>query len=270
MRRLARWQLHFPKTEADLAALLDAGYRQRRCCGWASRPNTPTARTAARPCLAGLDSLLNDQQRHRVIAVTTMWREHWDDYTEAARTHAGLGQARAAPPGQLLGQLPELTGHDPALIDAARGGVIDIPQSSLPPRSSTPPAPTRVLADAARAAAECGDDGQIAQYLAGVPDLLDRYQVPGGNPYGRAIITAAMDAARLGHDSPLPKPLLLHAAPGYLSDRERARDTPSWRKKEKQAWKWATKELRGAFQAVQPVPHPRGTGPAGLPARGLP
>jgi hypothetical protein len=36
-----------------------------------------------------------------------------------------------------------------------------------------------------------------------VPDLLDRYSGPGGDPYGQAIITGAMDTTRLGHASPL-------------------------------------------------------------------
>lgn len=51
-----------------------------------------------------------------------------------------------------------------------------------------------VLTAAAAAAADAGQDGQVTQYLAGVPDLLNHYAGPDGNPYGRAIITAAMDA----------------------------------------------------------------------------
>ena len=53
-----------------------------------------------------------------------------------------------------------------------------------------------VLAEAAAAASGTGQEGQVTQYMPGVPDLLDRYAGDGGNPYGQAIITAAMDAAR--------------------------------------------------------------------------
>jgi hypothetical protein len=69
-----------------------------------------------------------------------------------------------------------------------------------------------VLANAAAAAASAGQDGRLTQYLAGVPDLLKRYAGPGGDPYGQAVITAAMDAVRLGHASPLPVALLQEAA----------------------------------------------------------
>jgi hypothetical protein len=51
------------------------------------------------------------------------------------------------------------------------------------------------LAAAAVAAASAGQDGQVAQYLAGVPDLLDRYAGRGGDRYGQAVITTAMDRA---------------------------------------------------------------------------
>ena len=117
-----------------------------------------------------------------------------------------------------------------------------------------------VLAEAAAAAASAGQDGQVTQYLAGVPDLLDRYDGPGGDPYGQAIITAAMDAARLGHASPLPAALLQEAAVGYLTGPQRTKDIASWRDT---ALAWATAELRGAVRALQPIPPASGTGVVG-------
>ena len=117
-----------------------------------------------------------------------------------------------------------------------------------------------MLAEAAAAAAGAGQDGQVTQYLAGVPDLLDRYAGPGGDPYGQAVITAAMDAARLGHASPLPAALLQEAAVGYLTGPQRTKAIASWRDT---ALAWATEELKGAVRALQPVPPPSGTGVAG-------
>jgi hypothetical protein len=117
-----------------------------------------------------------------------------------------------------------------------------------------------VLVSAAAAAAAAGHVGQVTQYLAGVPDLLDRYSGPGGNPYGQAIIAAAMDATRLGHASPLPAALLQEAAIGYLTGPQRTRDIASWRDT---ALAWAAEELRGAVRALEPVPSESGTGIAG-------
>ena len=68
-----------------------------------------------------------------------------------------------------------------------------------------------------------------------------------------------MDAARLGCEAPLLQKLLLDAAPGYLIGAERGTNT-AWMEP---ALAWATKYLRGAVQAVQPIPPPRGIGIVG-------
>ena len=116
-----------------------------------------------------------------------------------------------------------------------------------------------MLAEAA-AAASGGQDGQLTQYLAGVPDLLDRYAGPGHNPYGQAVITAAMNAARLGHANPLPTVLLQEAAVGYLTGPQRTKPIATWRDT---ALDWAAGELKGAVRALERVPPPDGTGVAG-------
>ena len=163
--------------------------------------------------------------------------------------------------GRLLEPLPELTGRDPAGIDPARGGVIDVPArftaADLEAAAGTG---DLVLAKAAAAAASAGQDGQVTQYLAGVPDLLDRYEGSGGDPYGQAVITAAMDATRLGHASLLPAALVQEAAVGYLTGPQRTTDIASWRDT---ALAWAAEELKGAVRALQPIPPPSGTGVAG-------
>ncbi len=105
-----------------------------------------------------------------------------------------------------------------------------------------------------------GHPGQVTQYLAGVPDLLRRHAGPGGAPYGQAVITAAMDASRLAHSSPLPAALLPEGAAGYLTGPQRAKEMAAWGE---DALAWATAELNGAVRALQPVPPARGTGIAG-------
>jgi len=146
-----------------------------------------------------------------------MWPEHWTTYTAGAR--AGPGPADPAGVAErLLAGLPELASSDLARIDPGRGGVIDVRPRFTPADLNTAARTgDSVLVAAAEAAAAAGQDGQVTQYLAGVPDLLDRYAGPGGNSYGQTVITAAMDATRLGHTSPLPAALLQQAAVGYLT-----------------------------------------------------
>ena len=60
------------------------------------------------------------------LLITTVWPEHWDTYTAAARTGPGAADP-AGIVGRLLDGLPKLTGRDLARLKPARGGVIDVP-----------------------------------------------------------------------------------------------------------------------------------------------
>jgi hypothetical protein len=196
------------------------------------------------------------------IVITTIWPEDWSTYTDAARSSAGTANPIGTI-GRLLQSLPELSGCDPAQIDPARGGVVDVPDcfTAAELRAAATSGDT-VLAGAAAAASAAGHHGQVTQYLAGVPDLLGRYNKPGGDPYGQAVIAAAMDATRLGHRSPLPAALFPDAAIGYLTDSQRTKDVTAWHDT---ALAWATAELNGAVRALRPVPpdNPSATGVAG-------
>lgn len=121
------------------------------------------------------------------------------------------------------------------------------------------------LLDALDAAADAGawevlTAGSVTQYLAGVPDLLNHYQGPGADPYGQAVITAAMDAARLGYPGPYPVVFLQNAATGYMSDSRRAAASDHW---QADALRYAARKLKGTICAVTAVPPEHGTGIAG-------
>ena len=256
--RLATWRLEYPLNAADLEALLKAGIPARTVLWLNELPRYTNGDDGGDAVLGALARLLETQDR--VIAVTTMWPEHWSGYVEAARARDGLSRDSAGTAGRLLTRLADPPGREPSRADVARGGVVEVPETFTAPEVIAAAAAEHVLAAAAHAAASAGHDGQIAQYLAGVPDLLNRFQGPGGNLYGQAVITAAMDAARLGCEAPLPKALLLDAAPGYLASPDRTRETTFWAGP---AMAWATQKLRGAVQAVQPVPPPQATGIVG-------
>ena len=254
--RLSDWQVDYPLTAAALAARLDAGIPAHTVLWLGDLRQYADADGGA--AVLGLLADLLEVDGYMVI--TTLWPEHWNAYIGAARAGPGAADP-AGVAGRLLARLPDLTGRDPAQIDPARGGVIDVPprftisEVRTAARTGDP-----VLAAAVAAAADAGQDGQVTQYLAGVPDLLRHYDGPGGDPHGQAVITAAMDATRLGHASPLPVALLRDAAVGYLTGPQRTSSIESWCDT---ALAWATAELNGAVQALQPIPPAAGTGVVG-------
>jgi hypothetical protein len=87
----------------------------------------------------------------------------------------------------------------------------------------------RSLADGDRrveAALEAGEaDGLVIQHLTGGPELVDRYERGAFSPLERAVITAALDARRLGHARPIPAAMLGEAVGAVLPGRLRVRDS---------------------------------------------
>ena len=141
---------------------------------------------------AGLRELLRDRARGPVLVLATLWPEYWDELTarppEGADPHA---QAREL-----------LAGHDIRVPAAFTAEQLRELEEAGDPRLAQAAAGSR--------------DGQVIQYLAGAPELLDRYH--NAPPAARALIDAAMDAARLGMRPALPRAFLEAAAPGYLTD----------------------------------------------------
>ncbi len=231
--RLADWPLEYPPTAAALAARLAAGIPARTVL-WIGELRRYADADDGAAALSGLAGLL-DGDGHLVI--TTVWPEQCEDYLTAVGAGRGDGDAARAA-GLLVARLDELAVfHEP---DPAWGGIIDVP--------------ARFTAGELTAAAACGDpvlaaaaaaaaDGQVTQYLAGGPGLLRRYDGPGGDAYGQAIITAAMDAARLGWAAPLPAALLQDAAVGYLSGVQAVAGCPLAAREG--ALAWASAEFAG-------------------------
>lgn len=70
-------------------------------------------------------------------------------------------------------------------------------------------------------------DTGFTQVLAAGPDLVRRWD-NASDPYGKAIITAALDVRRGGFRSPAPRELLAAATPSYLTAAQRAAAPPDW------------------------------------------
>ncbi|MEV0636350.1 sel1 repeat family protein [Streptomyces sp. NPDC050619] len=84
--------------------------------------------------------------------------------------------------------------------------------------------------DRSLAAAMEAGGADLTQALAAGPDLVSHYESPTGlhGVYGRALMAVAMDAHRLGAAGTLPLAFLEAAAPGYLTDNERAEADTDW------------------------------------------
>ena len=144
---------------------------------------------------AGLRELLRDVGRAPVLVLATVWPGFW--HTLTARPPENVPD-----PHEQAREL--LAGHD-----------IAVPAAFTPAQMSQ-------LARAADArmvlAARSAPDGAVIQFLAGAPELLARYRH--APPAAKALISAAMDARRLGMGPDLPQAFLEAAAPGYLTDAE--------------------------------------------------
>ncbi|MFJ1772423.1 hypothetical protein ACIOFQ_19690 [[Kitasatospora] papulosa] len=173
---------------------------------------------------AGLRELLRDPARGPVLVMATLWPGHWQTLT-----------TRTAPDRHT--QARELLG----------GHRIDVPETFTPDDLVTLAA-TAGADPRLREAAERAQDRQVAQYLAGVLALMNRYHAARG--VTRALVHAAMDARRLGAGPHIPLAWLVEAAPGYLTETEWNATDRDWLA---QALEYVTQDCTGIPGILIPV-----------------
>ena len=94
-------------------------------------------------------------------------------------------------------------------------------------------------------------DYGLTQTLAAAPQLVARWEdARTAFPYAWAVLTAALDAARLGARVPLTAGFLRAAAPGYCTSAQQAEAPDNWFE---QALAYATEKLHGAAAALAPA-----------------
>lgn len=181
---------------------------------------------------AGLRDLLHDPSRRPVLIAGTIWT--WAYGILVAEPQPGnrdlRAQARALMEEGIAIHVAETFDHDD--LSALRVAATQDPR----------------LAQAAKHA----DQGQVTQYLAGVPVLTRHYEM--APPAARALIEAAMDARRLGHRLSVPLKLLTDAVPGYLSRTQWDLLSKDW---PQQALAWACEShhgIRGPLTEIRPLP----------------
>lgn len=252
--RLPDWDVLFPVDSGALEEMLDEGVKT--CTVLWLNEFKDYIRPSGSGALAKLRTLLT--MRHYIVVITTMWPDLWERVMrqEHGTADEDLAQARGLlrehshPAGRIYFETTfSLTERELASELAADHGA------------------KGALAEAIKAA---GDAGNISQALAGVPDLVAHYEDHqtgrGGSgqratawrtapeehpsPYGWAVITAAIDAVRLGHAGRLTPGLLREAAVGYLSASQSGDAPGNWFAI---GLTYATEKLRGTFRALSPL-----------------
>jgi hypothetical protein len=161
------------------------------------------------------------------VLVATLWRTEYAD--------------RTAPPAP--GQ-PDSYANDRHLLGLA--DVVHIPDTFSGAELNR--AEDRAGEDLRIRVALDTPDAGVTQVLAGGPQLVQRWNNAG--PYARGVLTAAVDAVRLGVRSPLSAGLLQQAAPGYCTDVERAQASADWFE---QSLAYTTRLLSGAVAPLAPI-----------------
>jgi len=175
---------------------------------------------------AVMRALLN----HPSVIIGTMWPDRYAAYTTG---HAPGGADPHARERQVL-DLADVVRIAPAFSEAER--------------------------DRARAAADRDPRLAVAleaagygltQTLAAAPQLVAHWEdAQTASPYAWAVLTAALDVARLGARAPLSAEFLRAAAVGYCTSQQQAEAPENWFE---QALAYATSKLHGAAAALSPA-----------------
>jgi len=190
---------------------------------------------------ARLRELLRDPGRGPVLVLATIWPQFWDTLT--IRPPAGHADPHA--------QARELlSDRDISVPSAFTPDQVQQLTQSGDPR----------LALAAASAA----DRQVVQFLAGAPKLLARYRhAPSA---AKALISAAMDARRLGMGVALPQGFLEAAAAGYLTESEWDALGDDWLEQALVYTAPESRGTRGPLTRIRPRPPSRTIGRVPSPA----
>jgi nucleoside phosphorylase/tetratricopeptide (TPR) repeat protein len=138
---------------------------------------------------ARLRALLRDEGRGPVLVLGTLWPEYYADLTDSDTSARDL-----------------LKDHAIEVPDAFHGAALSALRAAAARDERLQEAVSRA------------EDGQITQYLAGVPAVLDRYRTAPSSV--RAVLEAAMDLRRLQCGPVLQPDVLREAAAGYMPSRQ--------------------------------------------------
>lgn len=181
-----------------------------------------------------LRRLLSKPERGPVLVLGTLWPEYLGRMTTPVVS--GSPNVHAQARELLVGRTTLIPETFDAEALRSAGAVID-----------------PLLAEAVRSG------GRITQYLAGAHQLVYCYET--ATPASRAVLSAAMDARRLGVTGPLPQAFLIDAAADYLSETDYEVLADDWAE---QAFAELARPVAGGsapLRRIRPRPAARPTAP---------
>jgi tetratricopeptide (TPR) repeat protein len=174
---------------------------------------------------AVMRALLN----HGAVIIGTLWPDRYAAYTVRAPGGADL-HARERQVLDLADVVRIAPAFSPAEQDRARAAAAGDPRLAV--------------------ALEAAGYG-LTQTLAAAPQLVSRWEdAQTASPYAWAVLTAALDVARLGARAPLSAEFLRAAAVDYCTSSQQAEAPDDWFE---QALAYGTTKLRGAAAALSPA-----------------
>jgi len=203
--RLADWRLLHPVTASGLIALADGGLVRPGTILWLNESQVYLEGGEGSAAAAAIRGLL--ARVRPLVVIGTLWPEYWHAYMR--------------PPKR---GVPDPYRQPRQLLDTAIK--IDVPDR-FDERDLQAAHELAVRDPRLAVALAAQRDHGVTQVLAGGPALIDRWQ-DAPSPYGKALITAAIDTRRLGHLSALPADLLQTAAVAYLSGPQLASAPSNW------------------------------------------
>ncbi|MEU9137806.1 hypothetical protein AB0D33_17880 [Streptomyces sp. NPDC048404] len=201
---LPDWPVLFPADADELLTWIDARDIDPRTVLWLNETQDYLTGAAGERAAHALVRLL--QQVAPLAVVGTLWPEHLRRMTDR---NAGAGE-----------QSPQVR----ALL-TGRHTMIEVPDTLAGPAEDLAQAAARDprMAAAVRAA---GTGRRVLQHLTAGPELVRHWDMGPDHWFSapeHAVLTAAVEARRLGHAAAVPTRLLMDAAVGFMDSTARAR-----------------------------------------------
>ena len=176
------------------------------------------------------DAVMRALLNHQAVIIGTLWPDRYAAYTTVPAHNAPDPHRRERQVLDLAEVVRIAPAFSPAEQDRARAAAARDPRL--------------------RVALEAAGYG-LTQTLSAAPQLVAHWEdAQIASPYAWAVLTAALDVARLGARDPLSADLLLAAAPGYCTSQQKAEAPDNWFE---QALAYATKKLLGTVSALSPA-----------------
>ena len=222
---LPEWQLLHPAGLAEISALAQAP--QPSVVLWLDELQRYLDGEHGLTCGA-MRTLLN--ARHPIVIVGTLWPDLYTAYTAQPIPGSPDPYARAREVLELATFVRIGPEFSPAEQGRARAAAARDPRLRVALRAT---------------------GYGLTQTLAAAPQLVARWQdAQVFAPYARALLTAALDTARLGARAPLSSDFLRAATPNYCTSQQQAEAPDAWFE---EALGYATEKLHGAAAALSPA-----------------